>query len=383
MSNIMDKSFKHLEQAKASQASQASTPNLSLSGFLSPISNTITDVTKLTDKNKNNNGEAVGSLIGTGLDVLAMSFGIPTGGLGNKLGSMVGSQFNAKTRGLSSYELGGSLKDYSEIEGDEVIFSKSGVDHNNFQMLDNKESKYISGYGLLVKGKAHTEGGINAKGDVYVASKFLGIDGEKAGKGNKSVADLMLKYGIKTMAKDKDSRFNVTRSKGALKHHLDMLEDIQKEAENGKLLKEMENKIKIELNRNEINNITKQLNNNKMNGVKNLMQKVGMKYGMGGKMYEEGGMMQEQMGMEQTPEAMMEQEGMMQDPAAQQDQVMQLAQAALQGDEAAMQQLVQMLGEEKAMQLLQQLQSQMGGEQGQMQGQANPSQQRMEQLGGM
>lgn len=377
MSNIMDKSFKHLEQANASQAS---TPNLGLSGFLSPISNTITDVSKLTDKDKNNNGEAVGSLIGSGLDVLAMSFGIPTGGLGNKLGSMVGSQFNSKQRGLSSYELGGSLKDYSEIEGDEVIFSKSGVDHNNFQMLDNKESKYISDYGLLVKGKAHTEGGINAKGDVYVASKFLGIDGEKANKDNKSVADLMLKYGIKTMAKDKDSRFNVTRSKGALKHHLDMLEDIQKEAENGKLLKEMENKIKVELNKNELNsNITKQLNNNKMNGVKNLMQKVGMKYGMGGKMYEEGGMMQEQMGMEQTPEAMMEQEGMMQDPAAQQDQVMQLAQAALQGDEAAMQQLVQMLGEEQAMQLLQQLQSQMGGEQGQ----ANPSQQRMEQLGGM
>lgn len=57
----------------------------------------VNNVQTLRDGNKSNNAGAIGGLIGTAVDVGAMAFGVPTMGLGNKVGTAVGNKFANKS----------------------------------------------------------------------------------------------------------------------------------------------------------------------------------------------------------------------------------------------------------------------------------------------
>lgn len=126
-----------------------------------------------------------------------------------------------------------------EIEDKEYIFDEKGIGENDFKMIDSTNKKFISKYGFLANGKKHGKGNeagikVNAnKG--YVASSFLGLDGKKANKNNPSVAETMLKYGGKALAKYSDKnwdKFGINKNNpNALKHHLSLMKTIRDEAE--------------------------------------------------------------------------------------------------------------------------------------------------------
>lgn len=60
------------------------------------IITSVNSVNALRDNKKENNAQAVGSLIGNVADMTALAFGIPTAGLGEKLGSAIGSNLSKK-----------------------------------------------------------------------------------------------------------------------------------------------------------------------------------------------------------------------------------------------------------------------------------------------
>lgn len=141
----------------------------------------------------------------------------------------------------------------AEIEGEEFVYNRQGIDDTTFKMLDNKGVDKKSEYGLLAKGNPHTKGGISiSQGDAYIASKYLGVNGKKSGKKNPSVAAEILKAGGNQLGKGyerKSDKFGINSyNKQAVKHHLDMMDDIKASAEEGKMiqkLKEIANNKKL------------------------------------------------------------------------------------------------------------------------------------------
>lgn len=131
-----------------------------------------------------------------------------------------------------------------EIEGGEYVFNPEGLNENSFKMLDNTGKKHISSFGFLAQGKDHdpvdNSAGIKVmEGDAYIASKYLGLDGKKSGKGNPSVASNMMKYGGKALGKGEErswDRFAINKhNPNALKHHLSLMDKVKRKAEANKL----------------------------------------------------------------------------------------------------------------------------------------------------
>jgi hypothetical protein len=111
---------------QAMQAEQAAktTNSAGAMSYLSMLPSAVNDVSALRDDDRTNNNESIGGLIGTAVDVTAMAFGIPTMGMGNKLGSTIGGAI--KPKGVANvnkfYRKGGILQkggyvDYAPSEG--------------------------------------------------------------------------------------------------------------------------------------------------------------------------------------------------------------------------------------------------------------------------
>lgn len=140
-------------------------------------------------------------------------------------------------------QMGGNVQ--AEIEGGEYVFKPQGVSDVEFKMMDNTGKKHTSPFGFVAEGKKHapgdsTAGGIKIlEGDAYIASKHLGINGRKAGKGNPSVADLMVRNGGKALAEGfngKWDKFGINKwNPNAVKHHLDLMTELQVDAELNKI----------------------------------------------------------------------------------------------------------------------------------------------------
>jgi hypothetical protein len=342
-----------LKYGANTQSSLDNKSNLGAGSFIPQIGNTITDVSMLTDNNKSNNSEAIGGLVGTAVDTVATSFGIPTFGLGNKLGRGVGSLIGSNNNSISNpkytskfsqskqFELGGFSTEQTnkannevEIENDEYVFNPNGIDDTTFQMIDNNAVTEKSDYGFLVKGNTHKNNGITVlNSDAYIASNYLGIDGNKATNSNPSVAKVMLKNGGSVLAKGSESqdRFGINKSNpNALKHHLETLQQIANESELNKQLNEVDN---------EINNNISVIKNQQSNNTEMTPNMSNMA------------------NMTTTPDQMLMQESAPQNNT-QDSMIADLVQQAISGDQKAMQKLISMLGEEKAMALVQEMQNQ-------------------------
>jgi hypothetical protein len=139
----------------------------------------------------------------------------------------------------------------AEIEGGEYVFNPKGINENNFKQLDGTGRKHISSFGYLAQGPKHNDdnsGGIKVSSkDAYIASKYLGVDGNKSGKNNPSVADTMLKYGGKALANGEKrswDKYAINKwNPGAMKHHLNMMMKVRDLAEKNKHLVEAEKQL--------------------------------------------------------------------------------------------------------------------------------------------
>jgi hypothetical protein len=140
-----------------------------------------------------------------------------------------------------------------EIENNEYVFNMEGIDrYSDFKMLDNTGLEKKSPYGFLVKGAKHgkdNDAGIKVKANVgYIASDYLGVDGNKSSKKNPSVAKEMLKYGGTALSngfENRSDKFGINSwNPGAVKHHLEMMKEIKNEAELNKLRKEVYSNVK-------------------------------------------------------------------------------------------------------------------------------------------
>lgn len=126
-----------------------------------------------------------------------------------------------------------------EIEGGEYVFNPKGVDDNTFKMLDSTGKSNKSKFGFLAEGKKHAKdnsAGIKVmEGDAYIASSHLGMNGKKSGKGNPSVASMMLKNGGKALSQGYENKWDRRGinnwNPGAVKHHLNMMNNVKNKAE--------------------------------------------------------------------------------------------------------------------------------------------------------
>ena len=131
----------------------------------------------------------------------------------------------------------------AEIEGGEYIFNTKGIDETKFKMIDDTGKDHTSKYGFLAKGMKHKKGdtgGIKVlEGDAYIASQHLGVDGKKATKRNPSVAKLMLRNGGKALANGhlhQSDKFGINNyNPGAVRHHLNLMNEVKLQAELGKV----------------------------------------------------------------------------------------------------------------------------------------------------
>jgi hypothetical protein len=138
-------------------------------------------------------------------------------------------------------EGGNTNKASVEIEGGEYVYNRNKLNDATFRMLDNTGKQHKSDYGYIANGKNHSDGGIKVmSGDAYIASKYLGIDGKKSSKTNMSVAELMLKNGGRALAlgssKPANRRAINHWNPGAMRHHLNMMDNVVKVAERNKLI---------------------------------------------------------------------------------------------------------------------------------------------------
>jgi hypothetical protein len=394
--------------------------------YLESIPKVINGVSQLRDGDKSNDGKAIGSLIGTAVDTAALAFGIPTMGMGEKLGSATGgvvddnkatpldmTQFykqesfkrggNANGMNLKSKlnKIDNPKRATIEIEKDEYVFNPAGINEATFKMLNSTGTDSKSSVGFLAKGASHEKGGIGViEGKAYIASSHLGVDGKKSSKKNMSVAKTILKEGGEVLAQSSDyDKFSVSKkyTPNAYSHVLNNMQKVADKAEHNKNIEESIKNINTDMNN--YRSAYKKGGHIKQGydyaGTNNQMISQGIKdaymYRNGGNTgsalnmsYDEdllqymndggmAGMPPEGMGEMPPEQGMPPEEGMGQEsvmdqiPPEQQEQVMQLAEAAMQGDEAAMQQLVEMLGEEGVQMLMQEL------EQGGGQGGGNPS----------
>lgn len=150
----------------------------------------------------------------------------------------------------NQYQEGGNVnnKVEAEIEGNEYIFNPNKIDSTTFKMIDNSGKKHISPYGFLAKGNKHdntANSGIKVmEGEAYIASQHLGLNGKKSNKNNPSVASLMLKNGGKALGNGKvTDKFSVNDkyTPNAVKHHLDLMQQVKSTAEKGKLKQYLKN----------------------------------------------------------------------------------------------------------------------------------------------
>ena len=380
----LTKDSKYFEDGGSTQSTQDTQADkqslITPQGIMNTASSVLGDVSKLNDGSKRNNAEAIGGIIGTAVDTTAMAFGIPTFGLGNKAGTVIGEQFANKAMSnpnsfyKTGFRNGGRMKNCEdggqintkavEIEKDEYVFNPNGLDESKFKMTNSLGNKFKSKVGFLVDGDTHNNGGIEViEGDAYIASNHLGVDGKKATSKNKSVAKLMLQQGGKVLAQASDyDKFSVSKKNtpNAYNYIINNMQTVADKAETNKKIEE------------QIKQINNQMNKYKSNPLSYTYKPELSQY------MEDGGMMQDPSMMQQAaPQAVSPQEQSIMDqiPPEQQEQVMQMAQAAMQGDKQAMQQLVEMLGEEGVQMLMQELQSGSQGQEQQQQQPANPSNQ--------
>jgi hypothetical protein len=160
------------------------------------------------------------------------------------MGPHIPKEYKKKPKALD-----GGATPTAEIEGGEFVYDKQGLTPNSFKMFDSTGKSHHSPYGYLAHGKDHhptdNSAGIKADGEAYISSKHLAPDGNKASKNNPSVASRMVKYGGKALGKgyeNSSDKFGINDwNPGAKRHHIEMMDQIARDAELGKIRKDLKN----------------------------------------------------------------------------------------------------------------------------------------------
>ena len=204
-----------------------------------------------------------------------------------------------------------------EIEGGEAVL----VNPNLVTMYGGGKSSNESTYGFMAHGAKHgqiNEAGsqgipISSEEEAYIGSDHLGLDGRKATKGNKSVAQEMKPYlNYLSKAEGGKSWDAYSNNPKAIEHHINELEGMKVEAEQGKFMSNLEKLLKKkDRNFNEVMNFIMQSNPNEAEALMQSNSAV---------------QASEQMGIDDPAQAMMQQDPMgMQSPEMQQDPNMGMA----------------------------------------------------------
>lgn len=227
----------------------------SIAGFLSPSSNT---------------EEAIktGVEFGAGYGLLQGLFHVPVGDVLRqqkkdkadaelKWDENRKAMFNSENTGIKRndtiYAQSGAYLNKSnnadwnaEVEGGEILMG----DTDNMTIDSNASSSMKSSKAVKVNGKSHAEGGIltDAPSGTYVFSDHLTIDGNKAKKGEKTVAKLATPH-AKALAKmEKNPNDRYLNNPMAKQHHENQLELLAQKAEQGKQNKMFSDAIKAAKN---------------------------------------------------------------------------------------------------------------------------------------
>jgi len=134
----------------------------------------------------------------------------------------------------------------AEIETGEVVMMPDGVDTSKTVMNPRANTSMVSDKAFLVTGKTHEQGGEtgNFPQGTYIFSDHLGIDGNKAGKGTKTVAQLAKPHAKALSQMEKRPTDRYLNNPKAKQFHENQLDLIAGMAEQGKQQAEQNNMFK-------------------------------------------------------------------------------------------------------------------------------------------
>ena len=119
---------------------------------LSSVSGILGNIGLMTDKDKSNNGTGIGGAIGGGVDLAAGLFGIPTFGLGQTAGSLLGSILNKDKEPPKSFRPSGNTSGYYQLGGYIPTIDTSMFGANSYIDIDDVPIPIDVGYDILKKG---------------------------------------------------------------------------------------------------------------------------------------------------------------------------------------------------------------------------------------
>lgn len=157
--------------------------------------------------------------------------------------AMVNSENTGQTRNDSIYAKHGAyikksanVNPNAEIEHGEVVMTPDGMDTNSVTMNPNVNTSMVSDKAFLVKGKTHEEGGEtgNFPEGTYIFSDHLGMNGTKARKGEKTVAQLAKPHAKALSQMEKRPNDRYLNNPKAKQYHENQLNQLAEMAEAGK-----------------------------------------------------------------------------------------------------------------------------------------------------
>lgn len=124
----------------------------------------------------------------------------------------------------------------AEIETGEVVMTPDGMDTNSVTMNPNVNTSMVSDKAFLVKGKTHEQGGEtgNFPEGTYIFSDHLGMNGMKAKKGEKTVAQLAKPHAKALSEMEKRPTDKYLNNPKAKQYHENQLNQLAEMAEAGK-----------------------------------------------------------------------------------------------------------------------------------------------------